>query len=461
MNQQSHTRSPEHTAEPHDRHARDEGRTLRGKRMVGEILRGGVFSAVAYLFGSATVVFGAAPLGIALLAAASSYTWYILAGLLLAAILHPASLVTWAWVGVYLFCIVLRLCIRFFVDPPTVGDGRPLGGRAYLRLCFSSVLRNIGFGESEDDDTSTDYYDGEGRARTSSHTSTGAARPSTRGEEMHLFAEHPFLRMLTAAVGGFAAGVISLFSGHFHVYDLLTLFSFIILSPLATFLLVSCFGESGQILLFSPTPLRDAPLRSASVRGKSLSDRDGGVGQLGAHFHALPLLSVCFLLAAAVFAARERSVALGTPYLTLELATILGLMFSLLASARLGVIPGVAVAILCGLAADPRLSPVFILCAGGYALLRYISHSASALHRADRSHFLRMRKIVDDLARGRTAHRCRPRTGGLHHHGHSGLDSRDPRRGTAHPPQGTIRDVWDAVPPLFRSVESTQTPADA
>ena len=386
MNQHSDTRSSGRTTSHADADAREAARAQRAKRIFGELLRGGVFAGIAYLLGSSAVLFGAAPLGIALLSAASAYTWYILAGLLLAAILNPVSIVSLAWVGVYLFCVILRLCIRFFVDPPALADagGRPCSGRAYLRLCLDSLLQHIGFGPSaEPEDTATDYYRG-GRVEKTPFGDAGEAsdaetvggripRPPLRASELHLFAEHPFLRMLTAAVTGFAAGVISLFAGGFHVYDLLGLLTFIILGPIATFLLVSCFGEAGLILLFSPTPLRDAPLRASSPRGKDLSERDGGAGRLSAHFHALPLLSVAFLLAITVFAARGRSGMLGTPYLTLDAAMILGLLISLFASARLGVVPGVAVAVICGLTADPQLSPIFILCAGGYALLRYLS----------------------------------------------------------------------------------------
>ena len=96
-------------------------------------------------------------------------------------------------------------------------------------------------------------------------------------------------------------------------------------------------------------------------------------------FHALPLCSVCFLLAATVFGARQFSPMLGSPYLTIALAPLLGLLLTLTASSRLGMVAGLAVGTVCGLAASPALSPVFILCAGGYALLSSASRRAGVI----------------------------------------------------------------------------------
>ncbi len=344
-------------------------------RLLGEFLRGLAFGGIAFLLGSCSLLFGAAPLGIALLCASSSYTWYIGGGLLLSALLRPVTLSGWAWVGVYLLAVILRLVIRFFVDPPSLPDGRPCRGRTYLLLCWVSFKRNVGLirNDTPTGDTETDYYPGEGAkdrsARDKPPTARGGA-PTVR-----LFAEHPFLRMLTAAVCGFGAGLSALLTGGFHVYDLWCLLCFLIVCPAATFLLVSCFGEAGLTLLFSDKPLRgDVPLR-----GSALSEQDGGALRVGRKFHALPLVSVCVLIAATVFAARSFSFMLGTEYLRLQISTLLGLCITLSAASRLGVVPGVAVGVICGLAAEPRLAPVFILCAGTYALLRYVSHRAGVL----------------------------------------------------------------------------------
>lgn len=344
-------------------------------RRLGELLRGLTFGGIAFLLGSCSLLFGAAPLGIALLCASSSYTWYIGGGLLLSALLRPVTLSGWAWVGVYLLAVILRLVIRFFVDPPSLPDGRPCRGRTYLLLCWVSFKRNVGLirNDPPGGDTETDYYPGEGAKDSSAEDKS----PSARGNAptVRLFAEHPFLRMLTAAVCGFGAGLSALLTGGVHVYDLWCLLCFLTVCPAATFLLVSCFGEAGLTLLFSDKPLRGG----VPLRGSALSEQDGGALRVGHKFHALPLVSVCVLIATAVFAARSFSFTAGTEYLRLQTSTLLGLCITLSAASRLGVVPGVAVGVICGLAAEPRLAPVFILCAGTYSLLRYVSHRAGVL----------------------------------------------------------------------------------
>ena len=345
------------------------------RKLLGTAARGSVFFGAALLLGSCPLLFGAVPLGLGLLAAASSYTWYILGGLLLSAALRPAMLDGWAWVGVYLLCVILRLVIRFFVDPPVLPDGRPCGGRTYLLLCWESFKHNLGFSSdtSPAGDTETDYYEG---LAYGLHPEAGRDKPPrsasgsyAKGSSFPLFAEHPFLRMLTAGACGLAAGLSAVVTGGFHVYDLLTALTMTILSPVAAFLLVSCFGEAGQSLLFAPAALGEGAEPYAG-------DRRDGVWK---RFHALPILSVSILAAAVVYASRSLVFPSGEAVLRVSLSTLLALLLTLQASARLGVVPGVAAGAICGLAADPRLSPIFILCAGSYALLRYVSHRAGVL----------------------------------------------------------------------------------
>ncbi len=329
----------------------------QARRLLGYMLRGCVLSGTGFLLGSCPLLFGTAPLGIGLFAAASAYTWFIGVGLLLSALIHPVGMPSWAWITVYTLCLILRLCIRLLVDPPARPDGRPYRVGAYLSLCFHSLKRNLGLG-SPDEETGD--------------------RPS-RAAEHRLFAEHPFLRMLTAAVSGFAAGLCTMLTGGFHVYDLLGTLSLLVLAPLSTFLLVAVFSEAGLLLVFSTTPLRDIPLRQHPLRGKAFSDRDGGVSRLLSHVHPLTLTAVSVLIICAVFAAGRIPSPTVLPFLTISLPTLLGLLIALSASARLGIVPGLATAVLCGIAAGIRHAPMFILAAGGYALLRYLSHRAGVL----------------------------------------------------------------------------------
>ncbi len=336
---------------------------IRVRRLLGELLRGLTLAAAGLLLGTCPAFFGALPFGIALASAASSYTWWIAGGCILGTFLLPQSLSGWTWAGVYIFLLTLRLCIRFFVDPPSHADGRPLRARVYLSLCRASFLRNIGL-----------VSDG---GQAESLPLSGYLTP-----EMRLFGEHPFLRMLTSAAAGFAAGLFGMIAGGFHVYDLFGTLFLLVACPILTLLLVSCFGEAGLTLLFSPAPLRDTPLREdRKVRrdGQAPTGRDGGVSELTSRFRLLPLLSVVCLLVAVVFAARERYLPPVLPYLKVELSLFLALIFSLFAASRLGPVPGVAVAVAVGLSASPRLSPILILAVGGFALLRLLSPRAGLL----------------------------------------------------------------------------------
>lgn len=343
----------------------------RGIGLLGELLRGGVFFGTAFLLGSCSLLVGAAPLGLGLLAAASSYTWYVLGGLLLSAALRPVTLAGWAWVGVYLLCIILRLVIRFFVDPPSLPDGRPCGGRTYLLLCWESFKSNLGLTADAypAGDTETDYYEGRNPpcSRGAAARRDEPARPRGMYQPVPLFAEHPFLRMLTAGVCGLMAGLSAVVTGGFHIYDLLTAGALTLLSPAVTFLLISCFGKTGLALIFAPP----------SAKG-SEGTGHGNEGLLK-RYHALPILSVCILMGTVVFAARGFLFPAGEALLQVRLSTLLGLLLTLSASSRLGVLSGIGAGVICGLCAEPRLAPVFILCAGCYALLRYVSHRVGVL----------------------------------------------------------------------------------
>ena len=355
-------------------------RKARGLILLGEVLRGRLFGGAAFLLGSCPLFFGSAPLGIALLSASSAYTWYIWGGLLLSAFLRPISPSPWAWVGVYSLCVILRLVVRFFVDPPVLPDGRPCGGRTYLLHCWASFKKNTGLlnDSSSVGDTFTNYYEGStggslhDRPKEAPCTEPplGNGHTAPKRFSPHLFMEHPFLRMLTAALCGLLAGMIQTVVGGFHLYDLLGAFCTTLIAPVAAFLLVACFSRAGLDLLFSPDP----PALPKGFADSTEADR-----RKLKRYPILPLLSVCFLLTATVYGARDLTFPLGTPYLLFSTATLLGLILTLLTSSRLGVIPGIGVATLCGLAAAPAMAPLFILCAGGYALLRHISHRVGVM----------------------------------------------------------------------------------
>lgn len=387
-----------------DRMGRRDRRRVRAR--IASTARGVLFGGAAYLLGGAPLAFGAAPFGLALLAAGTDYTWYIAAGLLCSALLHPITLRTAAWVGVYVLCLLLRLAVLFFIDPPALpGEERASGfwgavryARRYLGLCLRSMRGNLGTSHRarQEEDADTDYYtaspweraerareeppSADLRGENTEPEDTAAdlpadlpadSLPEPLPDGVGLFCEHPFLRALCAALSGFAAGVVGLFAGGFHVYDLLGALLWVFVTPLVTLLLTLGFGRAGEELLFSPAPLRDAA-------GRQNPPTAGGK-QLLTRFHLAPLLSCLTLLFCVCFCARAVSFPLGTPYLTIRLGALLGLLFTLSAASRLGLLPGLAVALTVGLGVGAEILPLFLLTAAVYAFLRTLSHRSAVI----------------------------------------------------------------------------------
>lgn len=374
-------------------------RAPRDRRLVWQrmatCVRGLLFAGTGYLFGAAPIAFGACPLGLSLLAASSGYTWYILAGLILSALTQPSSLPAVAVIGVYVFCVLLRLAVLFFVDPPVLpGEAKQTGFRGslryagrYLSLCLQSVGSNLGletlFPRRRQTDTETDYYTGSpwekaerGAMQDSEEEDNPESRHTTESlppplpDRAGLFSEHPFLRTLTGAVAGFAAGVVGLFEGGFHVYDLLAALLMIFATPVCVVLLTSCFGEAGETLLFSPHPLH-------GVTGADVPP--GGYRRLLSRFRVMPLVACAALALGISFSTRSLSFTFGTPYLTVRLDTLLGILLTLSSVSRLGLVPGLATALLCGIGAGVNRMPLFLLTAAVYAFLRVLSHRSAVI----------------------------------------------------------------------------------
>lgn len=392
-------REPERDEEQEEREdAASKKRSLKTLRRqvtgrMSHMARGVLMAGAAYLIGSAPLALGAAPLGLALLAASAGYTWYIFAGLLVAALTHPVTLPMLAWVAVYTLCLLLRLAVLFFVDPPALpGEEREPGVRGafryagrYIGLCLRSVGGNIGLREGSARrrrrDIDTDYYTGSPWERAGRRPDDAPEGESPDGDttplphplptRIGLFSEHPFLRALSGAVAGFAAGAIGLFEGGFHVYDLLGALLMVFVTPAAALLLAPCFETAGETLLFEPRPLRDAA-GTADLPGV-------GARHLLARFHVMPLVAVAALLLGVCYSTRTTIFMLGTPYLTVEVGLMLGMLFTLSAGARLGLLPGLAVALLSGLGVSVERLPILLLTAVVYAFLRILSHRTAVI----------------------------------------------------------------------------------
>ena len=348
------------------------------KRRLRSVLRGIAYGGIGFLLSGCRLFFGTYPLGLALLCAASRYTWYVLAGLVAGTLWGAFSGVRWVWISVYALAVILRLGVLFFVDPPNLApdgehpDGRGAADRRRLRgvarqwaslkaLLTDGHPRCTGTGSSPRATQGEDSPDGIpplAAARGASSPSHGAREAhgvsvTRRAVPNRWFNENPLLRIFTGAVCGFAAGLCGILLGGFAFYDLFAALFTLVAVPIATALFIPGFRREGQAWLFSP------------------SAHKGAVGD--GRVTLMPTVSVSLLLVAVLLAAREYDIYLGTPYISLRMAPLLAILLTLGLTARCGLTVGVVAGALAGLGADPLLSPGILLCAAVYALLRSVS----------------------------------------------------------------------------------------
>lgn len=398
----------------------DGGRAALRRRLAvrfGGVIRGLLFGTLAYLLGSSPLLFDTAPLGLALLCAGSAHTWYIYGGLMLSAFTRPVTLSALSWVCLYTLCVLLRLAVLLFVDPPDlpgIERGKGFGGSVrfagrVLDAALRSALCNMGLSrgarptESPDTEPETYYAGAEWMRRVPSDADDpppDAERTRRRpaGKDAHreaahavhvppdggaaesavrLFCEHPLMRGLVGAVTGLTAGVIGVVGGGFHVYDLAGALLMLLLVPAAALLLSPAFSPLGQSLLFDVHP--DVRLRPDRAPGEAADKSDDGACGTSGRDVVWSGIGALLLYLTAVYAAGTFSFMIGTPYLTVMPATLLGLLLTLSASARLGLLPGLMTALAAGLGAGPALLPVFLLTAVVYAFVRILSPRAGVI----------------------------------------------------------------------------------
>ena len=156
------------------------------RRIIKNAIIGALWMFISFLIGKAELPFGAMPLGVALLCAASSKVIYIYTGLCFSAFALPQSPLV--CICAYTAVLFIRVISRIVIDSP--------------------------FEESDEGEL-----------------------PQTVGEFLpFLFSEHVFLRMATASVGAFIIGIYFLVRGGFLYYYLFGLIIGIVGAPLATYL---------------------------------------------------------------------------------------------------------------------------------------------------------------------------------------------------------------------------------
>ncbi len=254
--------------------AREKSRDIR--KILTGIFAGLLFCGAGYLLGGCSLLFGAAPLGIALLCSADRKVLYIYAGLCLSAIGNENIIVLTA---AYTAALFIRVLTRMTIDQPDIG--------------------------SQGDD---------------------GASGNTLGDILpRMFSENICLRMATACVSSFIIGIYMLVQGGFLYYDLYAAIFSMIASPAAALLYYGLFGEDAK---------KDGKDRSKFF-----------------------MLSFAALSVSLSFAARNTEIygvslsAFGVMFLTMYVCR------------RYGIVKGMAVGALCGLAYSVQLSPLFAFAA--------------------------------------------------------------------------------------------------
>lgn len=154
---------------------------------------GTLFFSGAFLLGEGRLLFGSAPLGIALLCGTGTYTLSILLGLIASALTEGDAAPI--YILVYVAAAVMRILSGLIADKETP--------RALLREVFGSEVRErLGIGEAE-----RHRKEGVGEART------------LISEVRGIFCESVGLRMATAGVCALTLSVYRMIVGGFRFYD--------------------------------------------------------------------------------------------------------------------------------------------------------------------------------------------------------------------------------------------------
>ena len=151
----------------------------------------------AYFLGSARLLFGTSPLGIALLCASPKKIIWIFAGICVSALSLPENV--FIHIFAYATAVTVRILARLLVDVPAESEGRMKGKRAI----------------------------NEAKIRASA-----------------AFTESIYLRMATGAASVFIVGIFNVISSSFEYYSLFGAIFSIVCVPAAVFVYAGCFEEN-------------------------------------------------------------------------------------------------------------------------------------------------------------------------------------------------------------------------
>lgn len=278
----------------------------------------GICAAVAaFLLERCALLFGARPLGIALLCAATHGIPYLYGGLTVSALTSESGGAV--MVCAYTAALAIRILSRSAIELP--GAGRPPV-----------------YGEDGEEEEAAPTVTPERPSRRGLSLSALRRSVGKRYRELmsKWFSENVYLRMMTACVCAFIVSLYTIISGGFLYYDLFGAFFAMITAPAATFLYAGLF------------PIREGDgcgMHSPSARRI---------------YRTVALSALTFSV---LFSLRPLSL------MGISLAACAGMTLTLCVTRRRGLLQGLAAGLLCGLAHAPVLVPSFALAAVGFWLL--------------------------------------------------------------------------------------------
>ncbi len=162
-----------------------------------ESIGGIALGVAAYLLGSCRLLFGASPLGLALLCASPKKILWILAGLAASAFTLPEN--AFIYIFAYVTAAAVRILARLLIDVPA-GSGATISGK--------------------------------GRA------------VELRRRSQAAFTESIYLRMATGAAGAFIIGIFNIIVSELEYYSLFGAVFSMLTVPVAVFVYAGCFEEN-------------------------------------------------------------------------------------------------------------------------------------------------------------------------------------------------------------------------
>lgn len=296
----------------------DEGLSIPQK--LRGLLPGLAKGLAAWVLCQAPLLFSVNPLGLALLCAVDEHVGWVLVGALLG--LWQGGQHTLWYAGSVFAALLLRLFCRLFLTTAKAKENSP-SSRQLRRLCLAHVRRQF---------------------RELCHRGgTGMKVPSSQPKEADLpplpplFDEPISLRVVSALLSALIPAFAIPASAGFAVYDLFGAVFYLLLAPLAAALFA--------ITLASPQTL--AELSPRWQAGATIWRGIGG---------AALLMSLCFC---------GRSLS----FIGISPIVVLSVLLIVSGVRRMGLAGGIAVSLLCGVAYDPLMIPMYLCLALPYALL--------------------------------------------------------------------------------------------